>query len=85
MLFIVYSSPLKQYSDKVPEVCERIKQTGIFATVVFMFRVCILVCASSTADSLVRAAEYGYCPFPFRNGRIVGNPCHIRDWAGGAG
>lgn len=45
IVFIVYSSPLKQYSDKVPEICEKIKQTGLFAPVIFTLGVCVLVCA----------------------------------------
>jgi uncharacterized membrane protein YdjX (TVP38/TMEM64 family) len=45
IIFIVYNSPLKQYSDKVPEICEKIKQTGMFAPVIFTLGVCVLVCA----------------------------------------
>ena len=44
IIFIVYNSPLKQYSDKAPEICERIKQTGMLAPVIFTLGVCVLVC-----------------------------------------
>lgn len=45
LIFIVYSSPLKQYSGKIPEICDRIKQAGIFAPVIFTLGVFVLVCA----------------------------------------
>lgn len=45
ILFIVYSSPLKQYLDRAPEICEKIKQTGMLAPLIFTLGVCVLVCA----------------------------------------
>ncbi len=45
IIFIAYSSPLKQYLDKAPEICERIKRTGILAPVIFTLGVCVLVSA----------------------------------------
>lgn len=45
MIFVAYISPLKQYSEKVPELCEKIKQTGMLAPVIFTLGVCVLVCA----------------------------------------
>ena len=45
IIFIVCNSPLKQYSDRAPEICEKIKQMGIFAPVIFTLGVCVLVCA----------------------------------------
>ncbi len=45
LIFIASSSPLKQYSDKVPQICDRIKQAGILAPVIFTVGVCVLVCA----------------------------------------
>ena len=45
IIFIAYNSPLKQYIDKAPEICEKIKQTGMLAPVIFILGVCVLVCA----------------------------------------
>ncbi|HBC87863.1 MAG TPA: hypothetical protein DCZ94_12985 [Lentisphaeria bacterium] len=45
IIFIAYNSPLKQYIDKAPEICEKIKQTGMLAPVIFTLGVCVLVCA----------------------------------------
>lgn len=44
VIFAAYLSPLKQYIDKAPEVCEQIKSTGIMAPVIFILGVCLLVC-----------------------------------------
>jgi uncharacterized membrane protein YdjX (TVP38/TMEM64 family) len=44
VIFAAYLSPLKQYIDKAPEICERIKETGLMAPLVFILGVCALVC-----------------------------------------
>ena len=44
IIFIAYNSPLKQYSEKAPEICEMIKQTGILAPLIFTLGVFVLVC-----------------------------------------
>ena len=44
IIFAAYLSPLKQYIDKAPEICDQIKQTGFMAPVIFIFGVCFLVC-----------------------------------------
>lgn len=44
VIFAAYLSPLKQYIDKAPEVCEQIKSTGIMAPLIFILGVCLLVC-----------------------------------------
>ncbi len=45
IIFVAYNSPLKHYIDKAPEICEKIKQTGMLAPVIFILGVCVLVCA----------------------------------------
>ena len=44
IIFAAYLSPLKQYMDKTPEICEQIKATGFMAPVIFILGVCVLVC-----------------------------------------
>ena len=44
IIFAAYLSPLKQYMDKAPEICEQIKATGFMAPAIFILGVCILVC-----------------------------------------
>jgi uncharacterized membrane protein YdjX (TVP38/TMEM64 family) len=44
IIFAAYLSPLKQYIDKAPELCEQIKSTGYMAPVFFILGVCLLVC-----------------------------------------
>ena len=45
LIFIAYNSPLKEYIDRAPEFCDKIKQTGILAPLIFTLGVCVLVCA----------------------------------------
>lgn len=45
IIFIIYNSPLKQYCDKAPEICEKIKKMGMLAPVIFTLGVCVFVCA----------------------------------------
>lgn len=44
VIIAAYLSPLKQYIDKAPELCEQIKSTGFMAPVIFILGVCALVC-----------------------------------------
>ncbi len=44
IIFAAYLSPLKQYMDKAPEICEQIKATGGMAPAIFILGVCVLVC-----------------------------------------
>ena len=44
IIFAAYLSPLKQYIDKAPEICEQIKATGFMAPAIFILGVCVLVC-----------------------------------------